>query len=317
MHIVAIMAAMVLAGCRLDPLVDDKAGVSAHLLPPGSTVPSAADDLDLANQITLNDGLDDRTLIGSGGVIPRGTGESAGKVVRYWSFGPVTRAPSPIYEFFDEAGDRIDHPALITGLPGDRGYSAVHTLHRVVVTAAYAGELITTVEALADAIALGLVAEPEALDLFIASPVVLPDTKLDVGGAVPLPAEIVYGRGVTVGMFRFGGDRGIQPTRSLLPTRQVSFLRDFQQGSYNTTRPIFEATVPTDPPGDDANYSPVSVVLNVDLVEGDPASSIDDDKDLFVRAASGAITMTKSAVALFQITTSVLFLQLQFTEGQP
>jgi hypothetical protein len=317
MHIVAIVAALVVAGCRLDPLVDDKTVVSPHLLPAGAEVPSAADNPELANTITLHDGLDDRSLIATGGVIPRGSGQSAGRTVRYWSFGPVTRAPSPIYEFFDEAGAPIEHPALVTGLPGDRGYSPVHTRNRVVVTSAYAGELITTADALADAIALGLVNDPEPVDQFIDSPIVLPDTRLEVGDAAPIGAELVYARGFVVGMFRFGGPRGVQPGGGLVPSRQVSFLREFQKGSVDAARPIFEATVPVELPGEDVTYSPVSVVVNVDLAPNVLASTIHDDEQLFTRNANGAISTTTAAVAQFQVTTSTLLLQLQFTEGEP
>jgi len=320
MHIataVAAALAMASAGCRLDPLVNDKPGASAHLLPAGTDVPSAALNPDLANQINLNDGVDDKALVASG-AIPRGTGASGGAAVKYWSFGPATRAPSPLYRFFarSEAGELtpIDHPPLVDALPGDPGYSAVHTLSQVVVTADYHGELITTTSALADAVELGLVEEPIPVAAFVASPIVLPGTKLDVGGT-PAVAQTVYGRGYTVGMFELGGTLGVQPGGTILPTSQVSFLRETGMAIYDATHPIFQATIPTAPATGKASYTPLSVVVNVDMAPG-TALGITSDDQLFTRSM-GAITSSKGGVVQFQITTAILMLQLQFADGAP
>ncbi|HEU4726875.1 MAG TPA: hypothetical protein VFT22_03270, partial [Kofleriaceae bacterium] len=235
-----VAAAAVLAlgtGCRLHPLVDDKPGASAHILLAGATVPSASTSLELANQINANDGVDDKAIAGNNGIIPRGTGVSDGAVVRYWSFGLTTRAPSPMYRFFErtEAGDLmpISHPPLVDALPGDPGYSGVHAINQVVVTEAYRGELITSSEALADAIDLGLVEAPMPTGTFVASPIVLPGTMLDVGAPEPVTAEPVYGRGYEVGAFELGGARGVQPGAVFVPTRQVSFLRTAGTASFD------------------------------------------------------------------------------------
>jgi len=322
----AVIATMVTAGittgCRLDPLVKDKPGASSHLLPPGTAVPSAIDSPELTVQLTLNDGLDDAAFMMSGGVVPRRTGVSAGMDVRFWSFGPATRAPSPIYELVrktDAGMQRIDHPALLDALPGDHGYSPLHGINQVVVTDAYAGELITTMDALADAIDLGLVEEPVPLKMFVDSPVVLPSTKLDVGGATlqALP-ETMFARGYTVTAFQLGGAFGVQPTGPLvLPTSQVSFVREQLKGSYDASRPIFQATIPTMAPQMVTTYTPLSVVVNVDLAPGVLAADINEDKDLFIRAPTGEIMGTTNAVTALQITTSILLLQLQFTDGMP
>jgi hypothetical protein len=318
----AVVVVMGTTGCRLKPLTKDKPGASSHLLPPGTVVPNAIDNLDLKVQITLNDGLDDAAFAMSGGVVPRGTGMSAGAPVRFWSFGPVTRAPSPLYEFFQrtDAGlVPIDHPGLIDALPGDHGYGPLHGINQVVVTDAYDGELITTMAALADAIDLGLVEEPVPIKMFVDTPIVLPSAKLDVGGGNPqVVPETLYARGYTVTAFRFGGALGVQPTgTTVLPVSQVSFLRDPGK-IYDAAHPVFQATIPTMPPPPMVtNYTPLSVVVNVDMAPGTPASTITRDSELFTRSATGDITGTTAAVAGFQITTSIQLLQLQFTDGMP
>jgi hypothetical protein len=318
MHLFAAGLAALTVGCGLDPLVKDTPGASAHLLPKGATVPSVADNAELANQIVLNDGVDEKLLMGTGGAIPRGTGSSAGDTVRYWSFGAATRAPSPLYVFVEDTGagrSPIDHPALVDALPGDRGYSAIHAINQVVVTAAYAGQRITTIDALADAIDLGLIHIPEPTGTFVASPIVAPGTSLDVGGAGPAQPETVYGRGYAVAMFRLGGARGVQPGSVLIPTSQVAFVREARQAAY-APRPIFQAKIPAAPATTTATYTPLCAVVKVDLAPGTTAASITDDVQLFERSG-GAITSSTDVVARFEVTGDLLLLPLQFTEGAP
>jgi hypothetical protein len=314
-----------LAGCRLDPLVKDTPGASSHLFPANTTIPSAADSPELANQIALNDGIDDKTLTINNDVIPRGTGVSAGHTVRYWSFGLANRAPAPLYQFFsrDDAGNLtpLEHPPMIEANPGDRGYNPLHAINQVVVTSAYQGELITSAEALADALDLGLIEAPAPTGAFVASPVVLPTTKLEISSkptVAPAETQEIYGHGYRVGMFALGGARGVQPAGGLLPTRQVSFLRESNKPGYDTTRPIFQATVPAAAPAmAPANYTPLSVVVNVDLRGGIAATTILSDADLFVRDQNGAITGTTENVQALTVTSSILVLPLQFAEDAP
>jgi hypothetical protein len=326
MHVrTAVAIAAVVAGCRLDPLVDDTPGASGHVLAAGTTVPSAADSAEVANQIALNDGIDDKVLLINFGVIPRGTGVSAGAQVRYWSFGFASRAPAPLFEFFqrtDSRLDPIDHPAMVEALPGERSYNPLHSVIRVVVTDRYRGELITSADALADAIDLGLVEIPEPTGEFVATPVVLPGVRLEVSGEEtmpPVPPKLVYGHGYVVGMFELGGPRGVQPIGGFLPTAQVSFLRESNKPAYDATRPIFQVTVPSNPPPiiPPASYTPLSVVVNVDLAPGTMAASITRDSELFNRDDDGAIVSTTNRVQQLQITTSMLVLPIQFEENEP
>ena len=304
-----------LAACGYPPLAR-----ITHLLPAGERVPSAAENPELSNQINLNDGIDSKALVASGGIIPAGTGSSAGTVVRYWSFGSSTQAPSPLYKFFvrNEAGELtpIDHPPLVDALPGDAGYSGVHSITKVVITPTYEGQLITSVDALADALDLGIIEEPMPTGTFVASPIVPARTLLDVGGTTPVISETVYGRGYTVGAFEFGGMLGVQPGNAPLPTNQVSFLREDHEVAFDVARPIFQAVIPTTPPTATANYTPLSVVVNVDLEPGVVAASITQDADLFVRSSSGDLMFTSPHVARFEITSSILLLPLQFQTGR-
>jgi len=327
MHTARLAVALAaVTACRLDPLVDDTPGASGHVLEAGSTVPIAADSPEIANQITLNDGIDDKLLAINNGVIPRGTGQSAGEPVRYWSFGFASRAPAPLFRFFERKASGLvplaSHPPMVESLPGERSYNPLHAVNQVVVTDRYKGELITSADALADAIDLGLVEDPVPTGDFVASPIVLTTTRLEVSAQPTMPPvapKQIYGHGYIVGMFELGGALGEQPTGGFLPTRQVSFLRESTKPAFDATRPIFQATVPTKlpTPPDPANYTALSVVINVDLAPSLPASTISKDSDLFVRDADGAITSTTTKVQQLQITTSMLVLPIQFEENMP
>jgi hypothetical protein len=313
-----------LTACRLDPLTDGAPATSIHVLPPGTEIPSIASDAELANQVAQSDGLDDKALAMAGNVVLRGTGHSAGAAVRYWSFGSTNRAPAPLYQFGRETAagfeplDPRDHPPLVDSIPGDGPYNALHGVYQVVVTDAYAGELITTTAALADAIEIGLVLEPVPTATFINCPLVLPGTTLEIGdGAAPAIAEPVYARGHVAAMFRFGGELGVQPATSLIPASQVSLLREAMAASHDATRPIFQATIPVEPPAMRANYTPASVVIQVDLAPGVTAAAITRDDELFTRNAMGAITGYTALVTRFEITTRTVNLQLQFADGAP
>ncbi|HEY0478206.1 MAG TPA: hypothetical protein VGD37_11860 [Kofleriaceae bacterium] len=308
--------------CRLDPLVDDKPGASASILPSNAAIPSVADDPDLLNQITLNDGLDPSALDASGGVIPRGTGFSNGDLVHFWAFGAADRAPAPIYLL--GTGDAAaaftpltTHLPLVDAVPGDSEYNPIHTIYRVVVTAAYHDQKITTTAALADAIQLGLVSAPVAIKTFVDSPIVRPGTRIEVATGVTAMPTQVYAHGHIADTYQFGGALGLQANPfGLLPTKQVSFLRTSNSVGYDTTRPIFQATIPTAAPKTMTTYTPLSVVVDVDL-SITAADNLKKDGDLFGRsAATGAITSTVSPpVAAFTVTSTLLVLQLQFAEG--
>jgi len=316
------------AACRLDPLVKDQPGASASILPKGATVLGVAANPELLNQITLNDSLDSKALAMTGGVILRGAGfAGTGPTmvpVMFWAFGGAERAPAPIYVF--GRGDptspafaiEIEHPPLVDAVPGDREYEPIHTIYRVAFTDKYAEQRITTTAALADAVDIGLVEPPVAAKQFVNWPIVRPGLRLEVGGGDPVAPIAVYGRGYLLDSFRLGGALGTQPNPfGLLPTSQVSFLRGQSDPGYNTARPIFQASVPTGPPGTNPNYTPVSVVINVDLVPNVMATTITRDSELFMRSATGAITGALPMVQQFTFTGATLDLQLQFAEGAP
>jgi hypothetical protein len=322
-------AVAVTAACRLDPLVPDQPGSSANLLPAGVNVKDIATNPDLTNQLTLNDGLDSDALMDPDhtNVIVRGTGTSGGNAVRYWAFGKATRAPAPIYLFgtLDQNQQFVplqpDHLPLVEAIPGDYQYNPIHTIYHVVATARYKHELITTTAALADAIDLGLVEAPVATDSFLCSPIVRPGLTIEVdadagGASITKPPTKLYAHGYLVDTFRLGFQFGPQPNPfGLLPTSQVSYLREPRAGSFDLGRPIFQAAIPTAAPQMMMpNYTPLSVEVDVDLSSG-TAASITADSQLFMRDENGDIQTTSSDVAHFTVTTASSLLQLQFKKG--
>jgi hypothetical protein len=175
--------------------------------------------------------------------------------------------------------------------------------------------LITSPAALADAVDLGLVNDPEPTGTFVDAPIVPLGTKLDLGGTARAEATTVYARGYTVAAFQFDGMYGIQPAGAFMPTRQVSFVREAPMATYSP-KPIFQATIPTEAPTTDANYSPLSVVINVDVLPN-TLDMIKQDSDLFTRGSAGEIIAIKTNnVARFDVTSSMVLWQLQFQDGK-
>jgi hypothetical protein len=322
-------------GADAPPPVD--ASGPRYVMPPGSAVPGIADDAELLTQIRLNDGLSDSALAANGGVLARSTGKAGGTTVMFWSFGSAPMAgnfavTAQLYVLVDSDGaggwiPRADHLPIIDAIPGDVRYSPIRRIIWVPVTTSYAGEILPSVEALAEALDLGLVAEPVPAGTWRNMPVVPPDTKLEVGGAAPPvePTE-VYGRGYRVTLFPLGGDRGTQPLRNgSMPVGQESRLfSGVPTGTPPTlpvnadAQPLFQYGIPAAPPTTAFNYTPLVTQLDVRLAGGVAPAGISNDPQLFARSGTGGITgYYVDAVASYAVTTSVSNKQLQFQEGQP
>jgi hypothetical protein len=347
------LAAAGLAGCNLlDPQASDAPldaapvpgapdaapdaapGAPRYVLPPGATVHSIANLPELANQIRIFDGLSDSALEMNGGVVLRGTGKAGGDTVRYWDFGAAQMdgnfaVKAPLYILADDEGDgvftpRSDHPWLIDSIPGDPRYSAVRQIFWVPVTATYAGELLTSIEALAEAFALGLVGEPVPAGTWRNMPVVVTGTRLELGGTEePLAATEVFGRGHRVELFVLGYQ---QPLRNnLVPVGQESrLLSGVESGDPPTLptstdpQPVFQYAIPTEPPTTAFNYTPLATALEVRLARNVAPAEVDADADLFTRSGTGSINgYYTDTVASWAITTTVSNRQLQFAEGAP
>ena len=204
-------------------------------------------------------------------------------------------------------------------MPGDVDYEAVRAIFNVRVTDQYDGQRITTSAALSDAIDLGLVEAPVSIKVFVNWPVVRPEVKLEVAPGVLVAPTPLYAHGYRVDSFPLGGMLGRQPNPfGLLPTSQVSFLREAGKPSYDLARPIFQATVPTAPPREDPTYTPVSQVIQVDLAKTVRATDIHKDSDLFMRSATGdIISADTDKVAQFRVTDELVNLQIQLSDGAP
>ncbi len=319
----ALSTAFLLAGCELDPLVEDQPGASVHVLPPGADVPRIETSPDRLHQLEVHDGIDDRGLEEAEGVVERVTGRADGVEVSYWKMGEVSLAAGLVYQLVRADGDDVvpvDHPYVLDSLPGDNGYSPVRRLQHVRVTDRYAGELLPTVRALIDAEDLGLIEPAEPAGVWLSIPVVPPDTRLDVGdGIAPAPTVEVFAEGFRVDVFLIGGPYLEQPTTSSgsVPTGQLSFLAEAEDFDVDDDVPILQFGIPTEAPGDSHNYTPLATVLHVRLAPGVLASDITSDADLFTRSSRGSINGVTDLVDSFEDTGVVKYWPVQIQEGSP
>lgn len=197
----ALVPLLAVSGC-LDPLVSDVPASGHGVLPPGSILPSIDDDPAAAAELADDDGLD--------GVVPRIAGFADGLPIHSWDLGPAPAFAAPVYKLFRRAADGtftpVVHNTLVDALPGDPGYSPYWGVYRVVVTDRYQGEVIPSVAAIADAVDLGLVEPPVALDFAVDCPIVGRDITLEVGGGQPpLPPRARFNvKGRTVAYYDLG-----------------------------------------------------------------------------------------------------------------
>jgi len=341
--------AIALAGCNIGPQVSDlpidalvppDVAPATSILPAGAPVPSISDNAELINQIRLNDGLTDAALMASNGVVTRGTGKSGGATVRYWNFGPVPiegtiAVVAPLYVFgtLDASSGAFtplpNHPPLIDTICGDTRYSPIRRVYNVPVTAMYAGQEITSMSALSEALDRGLVTDPVADGTWVNMPVVLPGTTLEIGDPAtypPAPTEHVYARGYVADVFELGTSFGRQPLRNnQVPIGQDSGLQSGVAtgmppilSTAIDPQPVFQYTIPTAAPTTSPNYSPLATDVTVRLADGIAPTAITADTDLFKRSSSGAIIGYRSDnVASYTVGTTTNNLQLQFAEGAP
>lgn len=318
----------------VDAMKDGPSGGPRYVLPPGTPVPSVGDNAELLSQIKIFDGLSDNALAMSGGVVTRSTGKSSGATVMYWSFGSVPLADNfivsaPVYMLANDDGTgnltpRSDHPWLLDSIPGDARYSAMRRLIYVPVTAAYNGQVLTSIDALNEAIELGLVGEPVPAGTWQNMPVVPPGTKLELGGtAAPMEATKVYGRGFALDVLPMGYVQPLSGGRIPMgqESRLLSGVASGTPPSLPTSldaQPVFQYTIPAGPPTTSFNYTPVVTELDVRLANGVDPTAITNDNQLFRRSASGSINgYFPTAVASYVVTTNVSNKQIQFVEGAP
>jgi hypothetical protein len=178
---------------------------SSYILPANTTVPRLEDDPDAAKKLDANDGL--------GTMVMLHTAYEAGGEVQYWDFGTLAAVSlKPMY-IFRRRGDMAtdlsqdaNHPDLIDAIPGDTAYSPLRQIYVVYVTDAYAGERITSLRALEDAVDKGLVMSPHPTTYFVNCVVTLSTVQMQMSddGTSVGPQDVYY-HGQLVKQFCIGG----------------------------------------------------------------------------------------------------------------
>lgn len=209
----AALCVALCSGC-LEPLVDDDPGYSRYVLPPGSAVSSAYDDLQLNRKIDLNDGL-------TPPLIAIKAGWADGQEIKFWDLGAGKRSPAPAYGLARCGADGKplpgaslrEWPLVFETIPGDGDYSPFRVLSWACVTAAYNNQIISSSDAINDAIDLGLISEPQPSDTWLTLPIVarIPEQA----GGVELAwapenrrPDIAYYKGKTVFYHSFDDQEG-------------------------------------------------------------------------------------------------------------
>lgn len=227
------------SGC-LDPLTEDEAGYSRHLLPADGEVVSVSDDPALSRKVDMNDGI-------SNGSAPLKPAYAVGVQVKYWDLGTGRGTGTPAYRLARCDGDQVplrdgavDHPLLFDAVPGDADYTQFWAVSFVCVTDKYQGQRITNLLALEDAYELGLALEPKEPLAWVHSPAVQEGVELvDAGEQVRL--RDAYARGLRFTVVDFGEQGTIDPSivsmgKSITTGNVYEIVR---QGSTKVERVVF------------------------------------------------------------------------------
>jgi hypothetical protein len=208
----------------------ERAGYSPNLRPEHAAIEPVEADERMRKRIDSKDNVD-------GMQVPLRSAFADGHDIRYFDFGALDAmaAPKPLWRFrrrgVDGTPEDFGHLDLVDSAPGDTGYSPLRALYQVIVTPAYAGERITSFDALEDALEIGLVEEPVALGSYAACPILLADTALEAneGAPPPLATRQLYYRGHVascVGVVNEAGDGTLAfDERGMVPSASAYALR--------------------------------------------------------------------------------------------
>lgn len=265
---------LLLAGC-LAPQVDDTRAPSGDIVAPGTAIPSIDDEAEDAATIAANDNVE--------GTVPRLSAFAAGAPVHGWDFGPAPSFAAPVYVVMRRLpnGDleRVAHPPIVGTIPGEGGYSPFWSELALVVTDAYAGELITSSTAIEEAVRRGLVHAPEPLGIALDGPIVASDVRLDVGGAAIAASTLFYYEHHTVAYFDFGE----MPVDRAVEVRSAPRYVLRREGQEPLSEPIRGVDIDGD--GDTADTNDI-----YERAPHDPGRSpLCERIDVVVAAATGSI----------------------------
>lgn len=213
----SLIGAGLATGC-LDPLTSDAVGRPELILPFGSEVPSVENDSPTGEKILANDGV-------SGDVIHAHSGFWNGQAIRYWDFGAASPVAIPLYQLveedpagFFEAHGKHWNPipeshVIFDKVPGDAGYSPWWAVVLVPVTDKYDGQVLTSFDAVGEAMRQELVGYPMSTTKVVNCPVVADEVSLERTPDGPLEGpQIAYYKGKVIYYFSFDEIVGDGPT---------------------------------------------------------------------------------------------------------
>lgn len=308
----AALSVLVLTGC-LEPLTDDQAGYSRHILPSSSEVPSIADDPAATRRIDLNDGI-------SMGKAPLKSGFAVGLPVKYWDLGPGRGTAVPAYQLArcnaegKPEGEQPNHPLLIDALPGDADYSQIWAIYFVCVTPKYQGQLITNLLALSDAYELGMALEPMEPLAWKHQPIVQDGSVLE--GTSDNALKTVFVRGVRAVSVDFGENGAVLTTngKSVTTANVYELVRP---GSTKVERVVFGSMGFTPEAGHGEGYAPVYTVVTATITADADINTFTKESDIATVNMDRTFTKASASVVSVVATTNRFARPVQFSGGEP
>jgi hypothetical protein len=267
----AALAVVLCSGC-LEPLVEDEPGYSRYVLPEGTPVPSAYDDLQINRKVDTNDGV-------TAPVIAPKPGFADGQPVQYWDFGASKRSAGAAYGLADcTTGEPVPLPGvpfIVDSIPGDADYTPFRWIQWACITPKYNREIVSSFDAMSDAVDLGLITDPTGTPgpYFVNCPVVTPTAELGFAARAVAPG-VVYYKGKAARCHSFETQEGRFAYVAPPPGGSASFsvptpnvYEVVKSGSTTVSRVVFAKGYddPANPGTRNPAYSPNWLVITVEL----------------------------------------------------
>lgn len=268
----ALAVVFLCAGC-LDAMVGDAPGYSRWILPPGTSMPPfATDDVTTYRKIDVNDGVT------KPGITPK-TGWAAGEQISYWDFGAGKRGTTPAYVIAQcNGGEKTptDHPLIVDSVPGDSDYSPYRALLFACTTDKYTGEVIPSLDALNDAVDLGLLTDPTATPATYWVDQAITTGDVPLVGGLAAQNKLAFYRGSTVTFVTMEPQEGQNPFDGVMPVVTGNAYELVKPGSTTPVKVIFSQPFKLPDGSRNPLYTPAWLQVTVTLKQpsGTPAGDM-------------------------------------------
>ncbi len=224
--------------------------------------PFATDDVTTYRKIDVNDGVSKPSIS------PK-VGWAAGQQISYWDLGLGKRGAAPAYVIASCNGgapEPTGHPVIVDSIPGDSDYSPFRALLFACKTDRYKDEVLPSLDALNDAIDLGLITDPtSSVAMYWVDQAIITNDVSLLGGLPTQSGKFAFYRGTTVSYVTMEPQEGQNPFDGVSPVLTGNVYEIVKPGSMAPVKVIFSQPFRLADGNRNPKYTPAWVQVTVTL----------------------------------------------------